>query len=96
MESPYSVELNHLHKIGSLSGLAFLIFSLITVALIFLPSMHFLIGLVPTIVSLLVGFFVAMKASVVEQQELYWKINRELDALKSYYTGEERNPDHLD
>jgi hypothetical protein len=58
--------------------------------------MHFLIGLVPTIVSLLVGFFVAMKASVVEQQELYWKINRKIDALKAYYTKEEKNPDHLD
>ena len=88
MKSPYSDKINHLRRTSGLSGLATLIFSLITVGLIFLPGTYFLFGLIPLIISTLIGLNASFTAEVYERQEIDWKINQKLDALKAYYLQE--------
>ncbi len=94
MNSPYSDRINRLRRTSSLSGLATLIFSLVTVGQIFLPGMYFLIGLIPTIISMLVGFNAALTAEVYERQEIDWKLNQKFDALKAYCLQEKEKLNH--
>ena len=94
MKSPYSDRIKHLRRSSGLSGLATLIFSLATVGLIFLPGMYFLIGLIPTVISMILGANAALTAEVYERQEINWRLNQKFDALKAYCLQEKEKLNH--